>query len=51
MEKNQINLKVNGKNVPLSEFPAEMMINTIHGMIKALKGVDEIETVEIKIYN
>lgn len=48
MEK-QINLKVNGKNIPLTDFPSEMMINTIHGMIKSLKGVDEIKEIQIKI--
>ena len=45
----EINIKVNDKNVSLSEFPAEFIINSICGMLKTLKGVDEIKEVEIKI--
>ncbi len=45
---NDITIKVNGKNIPLSEFPAEFIKNSICGMLKTLKGVDEIKTVEIK---
>lgn len=48
MEK-QIKLKVNGKNIVLSEFPSEMIINTIYGMIQSLKGIEEIKDIEIKI--
>ena len=44
---NKITLKVNGKLIPLTEFPADIMINSICGMIKSLKGVDEIKKVEI----
>ena len=47
----KINIKVNGKEIPLSEFPSDIIKNTICGMIKSLKGVDEIKTVEIKIKN
>jgi len=44
-----ISLKVNDKYIPLSEFPSEFITHTIIGMIKPLKGVDEIDTIEIKI--
>jgi len=47
----KINIKVNGKEIPISEFPSDFIKNTICGMIKSLKGVDEIKTVEIKIEN
>jgi len=47
----EIIVRVNGKNIPLSEFPAEFIKNSIYGMLKTLKGVDEIKTVEIKIKN
>jgi hypothetical protein len=40
-------VKVNGKKVPLTEFPTEFIENTICGMLKSLKGVDEIKNVEI----
>ena len=47
MEK--ITLEINGENVPLTEFPKNIIIKTILGMLSALKGVDEIKFVEIKI--
>jgi molybdopterin-guanine dinucleotide biosynthesis protein B len=46
-----ITLKVNGKEVPLTQFPAEIITQTILGMLKALKGVEEIKDVEISIKN
>ena len=42
-----INIKVNGKQIPLTDFPSEIIKNTICGMLKVLKGVDEINDVEI----
>ena len=44
-----VKLNVNGSEVPLSEFPEQFIENTILGMIKSLKGVDEIKTVDISI--
>ena len=44
----KINIKVNGKDILLSEFPSEILISTICGMLKPLKGVNEIKNVEIK---
>jgi len=44
----EIRIKVNDENVPLSEFPKKIIKNTLFGMLEALKGVDEIETFEIK---
>jgi molybdopterin-guanine dinucleotide biosynthesis protein B len=40
-------IKVNGEPIPLSEFPTEFIKNTVCGMLKSLKGVDEIKDVEI----
>jgi molybdopterin-guanine dinucleotide biosynthesis protein MobB len=48
---NKTCLKVNGKKVPLSEFPNDLIKNTICGMLKSLKGVDKIKTVEIYFEN
>jgi len=45
MEK--ISIKVNGKQIPLTEFPTEIIKNTICGMLRSLKGVNEINSVEI----
>ena len=44
-----VSIKVNGKSVPLAEFPEEFISNTIIGMISSLKGVDEIKNVNINI--
>jgi molybdopterin-guanine dinucleotide biosynthesis adapter protein len=44
---NSIALKVNGKNIPLTEFPEEFIQNTLIGMVSTLKGVDTIETIEV----
>jgi len=42
-------IKVNGKNIQLNEFTSEFIKNTIIGMLKSLKDVDEkIDDVEIK---
>lgn len=43
-----IQVMVNGEEIPLGHFPAKIMKNSITGMIKSLKGVEEIEDVEIK---
>jgi molybdopterin-guanine dinucleotide biosynthesis protein MobB len=43
-----ISIKVNGKEIFLTDFPTEIIINTICGMLKSLKGVDEIKDVDIK---
>ena len=40
-------IKVNGKQVPLTEFPTDIIKNTICGMLKSLKGVKNIKDVEI----
>ena len=47
MEK--ISIKVNGKQITLTEFPAEFIINTITGMLKSLKGVKDIKNIQINI--
>ena len=44
-----VSIRVNGKKIPLSEFPSDFIANTIAGMLSSLNGVDEIEDVEIKI--
>jgi molybdopterin-guanine dinucleotide biosynthesis protein B len=42
-----ISIWVNGKSVPLTEFPAEIIKNGILGMIKSLKRVPPIDEVKI----
>ena len=44
----EIRIKVNGKKISLTDFPTEIIKNTICGMLKSLKGVDKIKDVEIR---
>ncbi|MFO7677710.1 MAG: molybdopterin-guanine dinucleotide biosynthesis protein B [Thermoplasmatota archaeon] len=44
-----LTIKVNGNNIHLSEFPTEIIQNSLLGMISSLKGVNTIDTVEIFI--
>ena len=46
-----LRIHVNGKNIPLTEFPSQIISNTIIGMIGSLKGVQEIHSIilELKI--
>ena len=45
--KDFIELKVNGKKIPLSKFPKDFIIQTIAGMVKSLRGVEEVKEVEL----
>jgi len=49
--KHDISILVNGKKVALSEFPAEIIKSTLVGMLSSLKGVDQINEVEIRFIN
>lgn len=44
----EIKIKVNDKDVPLSEFPEKIFKNTLFAMLETLKGVEKIENFEIK---
>ena len=47
--KDEVTLIVNGKQIPLTEFPSLFIKDTVIGMIKPLKGVKgPIENVEIR---
>jgi hypothetical protein len=48
----QVELMINGKKIPLTEFPRDFIQHTIFGMVKSLKGVDEqIESLSLTIEN
>ncbi len=51
LKQNQISLKVNDENIPLSGFPANIIKSSIIGMTETLKGVEDIEKLEITINN
>lgn len=42
-------VKVNGKDVPLTQFPAQIISNTIVGMLGSLKTVHDIRTVTLEL--
>ncbi|RLF41011.1 MAG: molybdopterin-guanine dinucleotide biosynthesis protein B [Thermoplasmata archaeon] len=42
-----LELKVNGKKIPLGRFPKDFIIQTVTGMIKSLRGVDDVKEVEL----
>ncbi len=44
-----IKIYVNGKKVPLSEFPSKVILNGILGMLKSLKGINQIKEANIEI--
>ena len=45
----KIEIEVNGVAIKLTEFPAKIIMNAIIGMLKALRGVDEIENAVIRL--
>ena len=45
----KIEIEVNGEAIKLTEFPAKIIMNAIIGMLKALRGVDEIENAVIRL--
>jgi len=45
----KITVQVNGKAIKLTEFPSKIMVNVLEGMLKSLRGVDEITTAVIKL--
>lgn len=48
----QVELVVNGKKIPLSEFPKEFIKNTLIGMVSSLKCVDEnVEMISLTVKN
>ena len=48
-EDGKVDLTVNGKFIPLSPFPNAAMAETFGGLVKALKGVDEVKTLDIEM--
>lgn len=42
-------LTINGKKIALNNFVEDFISQTIIGMVKSLRGVDEIETINVSI--
>jgi len=45
----RLNIIVNGRNIPLTEFPKQIITNILVGMICSLKGVQNINEVTIEL--
>ena len=48
-KEDDIELLVNNERIPLTEFPKSTLVNTLLGMISALKGVKEVKTINISL--
>ena len=44
-----LELKINGKTIELNSFAESFMSKTIIAMAKSLRGVGDIETIDLKI--
>lgn len=44
-----VELKINGKSVELNSFVQNFVAETLLGMFKALRDIDKIKTVSLKI--
>jgi len=44
-----LSIKVNGTDIPLTEFPVKIISSTIIGMLGSLKNVQDIQTVSIQL--
>ena len=45
----QLELKVNGRDVELNDFVQSFIVETILGMLRSLRGVDEVRSVTLTI--
>jgi len=45
----EIKLTVNGEEIPLSDFPAEIIAKVLEAMLETLKGVDEVKSAVVEI--
>jgi len=50
-QETHLQITVNGKNIPLTEFPEKILTRTLIGMLSSLKGVTNIEDVVIHMNN
>ena len=44
-----VELKINGKNVETNCFVQNFIAETLMGMVKCLRGVENVQTIELKI--
>ncbi len=44
-----LTIQINGKKIPLTEFPTTIIQSTLLGMVQSLKGVRHVETLTIQL--
>jgi len=44
-----VKLKVNGEKIELTSFVKSFISGTIFGMVKSLRGVDEVESLKLEL--
>ena len=44
-----VELKVNGKETELNSFVENFIAQTVIGMVKSLRGIGDIETIDLKV--
>jgi hypothetical protein len=49
LHKYDVSLKVNGKPIKLSGFPRDFVSGTVSGAVASLRGVDEVNTLELSL--
>ena len=45
----RVELKINGKEIELNNFVESFIAQTVIGMVKSLRGVGDIETIDLKV--
>ncbi len=45
----QVELEINGKEIELNDFVENFISQTVIGMVKSLRGVGDIETINLKV--
>jgi len=48
-KKGDIQITVNGTEIPLTPFPNDIISNTLVGMVSSLKDIGKIESIDISI--
>lgn len=46
----RVSMKINGEEIPLNPFVQGFLANTVHGMVRSLKGIEgDIQRIEIRV--
>jgi len=48
-KKGNVEITVNGSEIPLTPFPNDIISNTLVGMVSSLKDVEDIDSIDISV--